>query len=59
MLLLSRPLLAELAHHFLAQARGFGEDVIQSIEHLSESFGADWAPVGHLCRKDYVIGGEP
>jgi hypothetical protein len=55
MLLLSGALLTELTDYFLAKPRGLGEDIVQSIEHLSEGFCADRAPVGHSCRKDYVI----
>ena len=55
MLLLSGALLTELTDYFLAKPRGLGEDIVQSIEYLSEGFCADGAPVGHSCRKDYVI----
>lgn len=55
MLLLSGALFTELTDHFLAKPRGLGEDIVQSIEHLSEGLCADRAPVGHSCRKDYVI----
>jgi len=55
MLLLAGALLTELADYFLAKPRGLGEDIVQSIEHLSEGFCVNRAPVGHSCRKDYVI----
>jgi hypothetical protein len=59
MLLLSGPLLAELTDHFLPKPRGFGEHIVQPIEHLFESFSADRGPVGHSCRKDYVNKAKP
>jgi hypothetical protein len=53
MLLLAGPLFAELTHHFLPKARGFGEHVVQAIEHLFQGFSANRGPVGHSFRKDY------
>ena len=55
MLLLSGALFTELTDYFLAKPRGLREDIVQSIEDLFEGFCADRAPVGHSCRKDYVI----
>jgi len=46
-LLLAGALLAELPHHLFPEARGFGEHVVQPIEHLFQLFRADWAVVSH------------
>ena len=52
---MSRTLLTELPHDFLAKPRGLCEDVVEPVEHLFQIFSVDRGTVGHSCGKDYVI----
>ena len=50
-LLLPRALLSKLTNHFLAKPRGLGEHVIETVEHLFETFFVDRGAIRHLCGK--------
>jgi len=49
MLLQPRTLLAELTDDFLPKLRGLGENIIEPVEHLFETFGVDRGTVGHFA----------